>query len=589
MIAIKNENGENKGYLFKGEKIKRDDIPLKEYPRPQLVRDSYMSLNGLWDFTCTKSDKLPDVYDKKIMVPLPVEAFESQVGILPTTDDYLYYRRIVDLGDFKIKDQLVIHFDGIDQICEVFIDRRKVLTHTGYVDGFDVVLDKNTPKIFTITLKIKDESDRSYYQRGKQNLDPSFYTYTTTSGVYKPIWIESVPNEHITDFKYRYDKQNESLLVNVKASGEGNASICIGDKEYIVEVNKECTIKLDYIHLWSIDDPYLYNCTIKYKEDEVKSYFALRDVKIKKIGSFNRLVLNDKPLFLSGLLDQGYYSYNNLTPYEYSEFEKDISNAKALGFNCLRVHVKVECDMFYYLADKLGIYLIQDFPCGGPTYKFLPTVLPRVLASYNREEKLDDGKLSRTDEEGKKEFIKDSMYIVDHLYSHPSILIFTIFNEGWGEFTPSKIYDMIKERYSDVLLDSASGWYEADKSDFFSIHTYSKPLLKRKNRFDRCYIISEAGGVGLKMGDYPYKRVKGHGKVKSVEKLTKKIASLYTEKILPQIKDRGLTGFIYTQIADVETEANGLYDLTRNTLKVNPEEMKRLNESLYQEYDKETR
>lgn len=589
MIAIKNENGENKGYLFKGEKIKRDDIPLKEYPRPQLVRDSYMSLNGLWDFTCTKSDKLPDVYDKKIMVPLPVEAFESQVGILPTTDDYLYYRRIVDLGDFKIKDQLVIHFDGIDQICEVFIDRRKVLTHTGYVDGFDVVLDKNTPKIFTITLKIKDESDRSYYQRGKQNLDPSFYTYTTTSGVYKPIWIESVPNEHITDFKYRYDKQNESLLVNVKASGEGNASICIGDKEYIVEVNKECTIKLDYIHLWSIDDPYLYNCTIKYKEDEVKSYFALRDVKIKKIGSFNRLVLNDKPLFLSGLLDQGYYSYNNLTPYEYSEFEKDISNAKALGFNCLRVHVKVECDMFYYLADKLGIYLIQDFPCGGPTYKFLPTVLPRVLASYNREEKLDDGKLSRTDEEGKKEFIKDSMYIVDHLYSHPSILIFTIFNEGWGEFTPSKIYDMIKERYSDVLLDSASGWYEADKSDFFSIHTYSKPLLKRKNRFDRCYIISEAGGVGLKMGDYPYKIVKGHGKVKSVEKLTKKIASLYTEKILPQIKDRGLTGFIYTQIADVETEANGLYDLTRNTLKVDLEEMKRLNESLYQEYDKETR
>ncbi len=587
MKAIKKQSGKNHGYLFKGEQKYLDDIPLSEYPRPQWVRDSYQCLNGLWDFTVSKKDSLPASYDKKIMVPFPVEAYDSRVNILPEPDDILYYHKVITLDDDFVKDTIILHFDGIDQDATIYVDNKEVCHHVGMTDAFQVELPSTTPKRFDLVVKVKDYSDETYHSRGKQALNPIYWSYTTTTGIYKTVWMESVNSNPIIKAVFTPDFDNNGVRVKVLSKNPSLITMKWKDKIYQLNSGEEKLFHFGNLRYWSMDDPYLYDVTLENETDFVRTYFAIRKVEIKEDKGRKKLYLNDKPLFLSGLLDQGYYGYDNLTPRTYKELEKDILLTKELGFNCLRVHIKIESDMFYYLADKLGIYLIQDYPCGGDRYKLIHVGAPRILSFMNKEKYATYKWLGREDEEGRKEFEKECLYYLEHFHNHPSILIHTIFNEGWGEFDPSKIYDELKEKEKNVLFDTASGWYEADKSDFFSVHTYSFPKMKRKNRFNRCFLITEAGGVSLKFGNSPYSKFTGHGKAKTQKQLMKKITKLYDKKLLPQISKWGLSGIIYTQFADVETEYNGLYDLIREHCKVDKEEMRAINQRLYDKYQSE--
>lgn len=587
MNAIK-QTGINKGYLFDGKMEVYPSLPLSDYPRPQLVRDSFVSLHGFWELKITKDKELPSSFDRLIQVPFPLEAKDSGISYLASPDDYIFYHKVVTLPDDFVQNEIILHFEGIDQSATIYIDRKKVLKHQGMYDSFSVILDKNTPKMFDLIVRVHDISDQGYYGRGKQSLNPKFFTYTTTTGIYKPVWMESVKENYIQSIQYEPDFKKTNIKINIQTKETTTIRFIIQNQVFSLPSNHWTTISIGEFHLWSIDDPYLYPCKAEIDGlDTVTSYLAIRKIEMRELSDHHKyMFLNDHPLFLSGLLDQGYYGYNNLTPAHVEEYKKDILGAKAMGFNCLRVHVTTLCDTFYYYADLLGVYIIQDIPNGGRKVPFLNVALPKLFSSLNDENKTNYKKLGRVEEENRDMYYDDMISIQKKLACHPCVLIYTLFNEGWGQFDASLMYNEFKKIVKDNnLIDTTSGWYEAKESDFYSVHTYNYPLLKRKNKYHHCYIISECGGIAYKPENSPYKKQMGYSKANSKEKLFKKIKNLYVKKLLPQISERGLCGIIYTQLADVETEYNGLYNFNKEECKVDSAQMKEMNQIIYSAFD----
>ena len=586
---MKKKDNENHGYLFVNRKdVKLDDdfIPLKEYPRPNLKRDSYLCLNGLWDICITEDENLPSTYVDKVMVPFSIESAYSRVNHLLKPNEIIYYHKVIKLPiDFR-KQKTFIHFEGVDQICEVYIDNILVYKHIGGFTPFSVELPSETKDEFTIVLKVKDYTDSSYHTRGKQTLNVTGYFYSSSSGVYKPIWMESVDEKYIKNVIFTPDFDNQSVKVKVETDIDDEALVVLHNRQYKIKTNKEETISLkDDFHPWDCKNPYLYDVDIFYHNDSISSYFGIRKIEIKEIHGIKRIFLNNEPIFLSGLLDQGYYFIGNYTPKDYDEYRFDIKKTLELGFNCLRKHIKTELPIFYYECDKNGLLLIQDFPCGGDVYSFFWTVIPRILAHLN-EKNLTDKRMARTSKEGKEEFIKECHEYLAMYHNNPSVIIYSIFNEGWGEFSPSKIYDELKKEEDTKLFDTASGWYDA-KSDFYSVHTYTFPKLNRRQRKNRCFIISEMGGASLRIESHSYfDGFFGHGKAKSKEDLEKKYINLFVKKMKPQISKYGLNMTIYTQLADCETEYNGIFTYDRKVQKIPTSTLIKINEEIYEEFKK---
>ena len=585
------QGNKNHGYLLKDKvdvKVDVNEIPLKEYPRPSLRRNSYLTLNGVWDIAITKDEKHPEAYVDKVMVPYAIESVYSMVNHLLEPDEIIYYHRDVTLPEGFRKKKNVIHFEGVDQYCEVYVNGVQVMTHTGGFTSFDVVLPKSIGDTFSLELKVRDYTDSSYHTRGKQVLDVTGYYYSSSSGIYKPVWMESLDEDYVENVIFTPDYDKEELKVKVLASSDGKAILKFHEKEYEVETNKESIISLkDDFHPWDCDDPYLYETEIRYHDDVVKTYFAVRKIEIREIKEHKRILLNNKPIYISGLLDQGYYFLGNYTPKDYDEYLFDIVKTKEMGFNCLRKHIKTELDMFYYYCDKEGMLVIQDFPCGGDKYSFFWCVIPRIFRSMN-EKNLTDKRMARTSKEGKDEFLHECDEYLAYYHNHPSVIIYSIFNEGWGEFSPSEIYHSLKKKEDTKLFDTASGWYDAD-SDFYSIHTYTIPDMKRVDKKKRAFIISEMGGASLKIEGHSYfDGFFGHGKAKTKEELEKKYVDLYEKKIKKQIKD-GLNMTIYTEVADCETEYNGIFTYDRQVQKIDTDVLQRINDELYRELAKCTK
>ena len=574
-----------KYYVDKNRKVDSlEEVCLKEYPRPSLRRDSYLCLNGFYEACITKEDKIPTSFPLKVRVPFAIESEASLVNKTLEKDEYLFYRKHVILEDGFIKDKVFLNFDGVDQIATIYIDNEEVMTHVGGYTKFSVDVTKYG-KEFDLVVKVQDLNDTSYHSRGKQVSSPNGWFYSASSGIYKPVWLESTSSNYIKDVKFITDFDNKEVKVIITTDEVEEARVTILDKEYKFNTITPYSIKFDEIKAWSPSSPYLYEVNIKLKEDEVDTYFAFRKIEIREVNSVKRVYLNNEPIFLNGLLDQGYYFIGNLTPLSYEDYLKDIKNIKELGYNTLRKHIKIECDMFYYYADKEGVLLIQDFPCGGTPYKFLNVVLPRLFASLNDEKHTSYKKLSREDELGREEFKNEAFYYLNSLYNHPSIVVYTIFNEGWGQFDSSYFYSILKEKDPSRLYDTASGWYEAYRSDFYSLHTYSFPNMKRKNKHNRAYLMSEIGGAALKVDNHSYfEGIFGHHLCKDEEKLTRYYKDLYLNTVVSHIKNRGLIGSIYTQIADCEAEYNGIYSFDREVLKIDSETIKEINRKIYEVY-----
>ena len=397
------------------------EAPLNEYPRPQLVRDSYLNLNGRWDFKISKSDAFPNSYDDIIIVPYCVESYLSGINKTIEKDDYLIYRRFVTFPKNFIKDIVYLHIGAVDQIAKVYVNKKLVAeSYNGYlpfkVDIKHALKENEDAEIIII---VKDELNH-IYPYGKQRNDRGGMWYTPVSGIWQTVWIESVNENYINDLTITPDIDNKMVTI-IADTAANNVSINVsykGKSVYKESGNKTLfVVHFDEMHLWDVDNPCLYDLEVKTEDDKISSYFAMR----KFSTNDKYLLLNNKPIFINGLLDQGYFPDGIYTPASYEAFENDIKTMKELGFNCLRKHIKIEPMIFYHLCDKLGMIVFQDFVNNGDYYFIKDTVMPTI----------GFGKLAyafkKTDKTTKRIFEKASIDTLNHLYNVYNILL--IFNQ----------------------------------------------------------------------------------------------------------------------------------------------------------------
>lgn len=562
--------------------------PLNDYPRPLLKRDSYFSLNGDWEIALTK-DLNNVTFDKHCLVPYAVESPLSGVNHLLDADEYIIYKKHVVLPfNFK-KKHLILHFEGVDQSCVVYINEQEVGRHIGGYTKFSFDIAKFvTTNEFDIKVVVEDKSDASFHSIGKQRLNRGGIFYTTTSGIYKPVWLESLDENYVKDVFYKVLYDEKCIILKILTTASSIAKVKIDNQELIVNTNQETLIKLENFHPWSLVKPYLYKVNITFFDDIVESYFALRKIEIKKASDgYKRFYLNNEPCFLKGVLDQGYYFLGNLTPRSYDDYYREILILKELGYNTIRKHIKTEIDLFYYYCDKLGMLVIQDFINGGEKVSKKATFLPGLFPNYKGKKDNKCYKVyGRNNLEGRKEFLHESKIIQYELFNHPSIIAYTIFNEGWGQFDSVENYKVFKNHDSTRFYDTTSGWVDFGASDFNSIHNYFYKNKIHKDRFnlDRPQFLSEYGGYGLYLDNHFYgKKPFGYRRYKTINELTEHFEKLHKNEVIPLIK-KGLMGTIYTQVSDVEDEVNGIFTFDRKILKIKKEKIIEINKEIDEIY-----
>lgn len=549
--------------------------PWDVYPRPQLVRDSYFSLNGLWDFKTDKSGE----FSEKILVPFPPESKLSGVERRIGKRDFLIYRRYFTLPDGFIKKRVILHFGAVDQICAVFINGNKVGEHEGgYIPfSFDIT-ESLVDGENEIQVVAKDTLSKKY-PYGKQKNKRGGMWYTPISGIWQTVWIESLPENPILSIKIEQNNKSAKITVNSEADFK---KLTLKDSGKVYEFNTpSITVEPEEPRLWTPDTPYLYEFTLETETDKVKSYFALRSLEIKEVRGVNRLCLNGKPFLFNGLLDQGYFPDGIFLPATPAAYEGDILFVKRLGFNTLRKHIKIEPMYFYYLADKLGIVIFQDM-VNNSGYSFLiDTALPTVGLKRLNTSFLHSSKETRAF------FYRQMKETAELLYNSPSVCLYTVFNEGWGQFLPDCGYKKLRELDASRFIDTTSGWFYGKLSDVDSRHIYFKtPTVKKTD--GRPISLSEFGGYSLRVDGHLFgENNYGYKLFCDKEGFTNAVYELYTNGALKLIKD-GLCALVYTQLSDVEDETNGLITYDRREVKLDEDKMKAANRALYEEFEKLT-
>ena len=572
-----------------GASVTNENVPSL-HPNPYFERKDFVLLDGIWDFRMDKRDALPLSYEEKIRVPFAVESRLSLIHRSVSKDDYLHYRRIVSIPEDKRDGLFRLVFTAVDQEAKVFVDGMLLKEHRFGYAPFDVVFPINGRESVSIEVIVHDDTDSPLYGRGKQSNKPGGIWYHPTSGIWGSVYLEYLPNErYITSLSIRPDFDNKEVTVEAPSSKEGKTAVEIlyGDKVVATgEVNEKqrVTIPLgDCFHPWNQKHPCLYEVRVTCDEDAVSSAFAFRKVERKKIGNAPIVCLNGEPLFLSALLDQGYYPESGLTPPSLGAMRNDIETAKRLGYNCLRKHIKVEPMRWYYLCDSLGMYVIQDFVSGGSPYSFFAISAPALLPFYNPNDAHSKA-LGRGSLESRNQFERELVETFQTLSNVPSIIAWTLFNEGWGQFEAVRMTEELKKLDSTRLIDSTSGWHDKGVGDFSSKHIYFTPLKMKRDK-ERILSLSEFGGFALREeGHVETKRSFGYKKFKTKEGLEKALSRLYS-KVRSLITEKGLGVAVYTELTDVEDELNGLLTYDRKVLKVDESFMRSLNESLYKAFE----
>ena len=539
--------------------------PWQVYPRPQLRRDSYVNLNGDWEFAASVSSMLPEDYPDTIRLPFCPESLLSGLKREVAPGSYLYYRRTVTAPEDFNRGRVLLHISAADQITEVRVNGTQVGNHVGGYNSFTLDITSAWSDENEIVIVCFDDLQNKTMPYGKQTLKRGGMWYTPVSGIWQTVWLESVPQDYVEDLDIRVNLQQAEITVTPALDGK---VLCQG-REYPLVAGK-ATVTPEEPHLWTPEDPYLYNFTIETETDRVESYFALRTIESKMVNGKHRLCLNGKPYFFHGLLDQGYWPDGIYTPAAPECYAEDILAMKNLGFNTLRKHIKVEPEEFYYQCDKLGMIVFQDMVNNGDYSFFRDTALPTVGI-----QKLPD-KTMHSDENTRREFLRCMEETVHQLKNHPCILYWTIFNEGWGQFDSESVYEKLKALDDSRIIDSTSGWFRQKKSDVDSRHIYFTPWSTLQPS-DKPLVLSEFGGYACPVEGHLFNTGNAYGykTCKTLEDFQSSILALYREKVLPAI-DRGLCGAICTQISDVEDEINGMLTYDRKVCKADPAAMKEL-------------
>ena len=563
---------------------------LPEYPRPQFERNSYMNLNGYWDYIITKDNNLPIKFESKILVPFPLGSLLSEVKENLKIGEILYYRKFIDLSKFKNNGKILINFGAVDQICEVFINKISVGKHEGgYTPfSFDITKYVKNDKLNEIIVKVIDNLDEKGEGFGKQYKYRGNIWYTPLSGIWQTVWIESVPLTYLKNVKIKplYDEKSVEFIPDIEGEQTLKGKIEIFDDNGVLVVQSDLKNEKTLIELpesfisWTPENPYLYSVNFIYGNDKVKSYFGMRKFSIE-VDSKNikRLFLNNKPYFHNGLLDQGYWSDGLYTPASYEAFIYDIKTMKNLGFNMLRKHIKIEPLRWYYYCDKLGMIVWQDMINGGnqPYNPFTIMVFPNIGIDISDSRYWFFG---RTQEEGRKSYYRDLKDMINTLYNVVSISTWTPFNEGWGQFDSLKAVQFIKTLDNSRYIDHASGWYDHKGGDFKSLHIYFKKININYENEERAFVLSEFGGYSLIIQDHlGSDKQFGYKFFDNKENLTNALKDLFINEVKVEI-DKGLSASVYTQVSDVEDEVNGLLTYDRKIIKVDKNIVKEFNNKI---------
>ena len=560
----------------------KNSQPLSEYPRPQLKRDSYICLNGYWEYAIRTIESIPDVFDGQILVPYSPEVEKSGVNKIITPKDYLFYRLKYEIPQDFIKDKVILHFGAVDQIAELFINGKFVLKHVGGFLPFSCdikpYLDGNKVEI---VLRVQDTTNSSFHSSGKQALNPGGIWYKPQSGIYMPVWMESVKEGFIEKIKITPDIDKK--YVNLRfISSEKTAKLELNGRILEVKANFDNIVEIPDIKLWSPENPYLYEFKLSNEVDEISSYFAMRKISlIANEKGMKIIALNNEPYFIKGVLDQGYYQDGLLTPNSDEDYINDINLIKSLGFNVSRKHIKIESLRWYYHCDRLGLLVWQDFVNGCTKYDFWLNQVPLFVRYKISDKKYK--KFFRENEEGRKEAYQEFLDTIDLLYNSPCIVLWTIFNEAWGQFDAKEIYEKLKVVDPTRLYDHASGWHDQGSSDVKSMHIYKwKVKVPSKHKIkNRAFVCSECGAYILDKRLKEAKKKEGfiYLLFNNKEDFQNEYVRFITKEIAPA-KRAGMSAFIYTQLSDVEEEMNGFVSYDRKEIKVDITTIAKINNEI---------
>jgi hypothetical protein len=529
-------------------------------------RDDWLNLNGLWDYGITSRDAEPDVYEGKILVPFPIESALSGVGDTVGPSRRLWYRRTFWVPRAWEGKRVLLHFEAVDWEAQVWVNGRDAGLHRGGYDPFtlDITALLTGERQQELVVAVWDPTDAGTQPRGKQVRQPGGIFYTSVTGIWGTVWLEPVPEAAISDFTAIPDIDLEQVIITVE--GDGTRS---GDHAEVIlhvdgprvatasgEIGRPIVIPVPGPRLWSPDDPFLYDIEIRLVRDgevidQVRSYVGMREISVgQDEDGVTRLLLNNRFVFQSGTLDQGYWPDGLYTAPTEEAMVYDLEMLEAMGFNMLRKHVKVEPRTFYSWCDRLGILVWQDMPNAN---------IPLC----------ERGSDVPTDPEATAQFATELVRLIETHRNHPSIVTWVPFNEGWGQHDSERIVELVRATDPTRLVNHASGWHERGLGDVVDRHSYPAPNPPQPEA-GRAAVQGEFGGLGFNVPGHTWTEGWGYDLFTDREDLTQRFEDFY-QIIRTAAEERGLSASVYTQTTDIESENNGLLTYDREVTKIEPQ------------------
>ena len=563
---------------------------LPEYPRPQLVREGWHNLNGLWDYAiAAKDDEQPTEFQGKILVPFAIESSLSGVGDSVGQANNLWYKTTFTLPRAMRKKKVLLHFGAVDWETEVYVNGESVGTHRGGYDpfSFDISSQLASGNEHELVVKVWDPTSDGPQPRGKQIKDPHGIWYTPVTGIWQTVWLEAVPETYIASTKNTANLDDTSITLSAQVENQQDGDqlrvrVMDGDNsvaEATVAASDPAQLTLEDPTLWSPENPHLYDLEIALVRngkvvDQVESYTAMRKISMEpNEDGIQQMMLNNEAYFQYGPLDQGWWPDGLYTAPTDEALLFDITKTQEMGFNMIRKHVKVEPARWYYYCDSVGMLVWQDMPSGdmGNQWNRFPGV---VGMGTERERTPESEEIYRTEWQA----------IIDANYNFPSIVVWVPFNEAWGQFKTKEITDWTMDYDTTRLVNSASGGNFYLTGDIIDLHHYPDPAMPSPELFGeaRAIVLGEFGGLGLPEDGHTWQQKGnwGYQSFKNQEELLERYQKLMED--LQPLVSQGLSAAVYTQTTDVEVETNGLMTYDRKIIKLDPAKLKPLHQKLYQ-------
>ena len=576
-----------------GERIAAGEESATPHPRPRFARASFEPLDGWWDFAVVSCEGAADAwrdarppaeFSERIRVPFSPEAPLSGVGRQVGPDELAWYRRTFAAPEGK---RVLLHFEAVDWACSCLVNGVRVGEHVGgYLPfSFDVT-DALRDGENELALCAYDPGDEGVQPRGKQRRARGGIWYTAQSGIWQTVWLEAVGARRIASLAAEARPAEGRVVLTVQVEGAGpalplSARVLDGGREVgrasamASAGTHEFSVEVGVPRLWSLEDPHLYDLELSYGDDRVASYCAFRTVSVgEDARGVRRFFLNGEPLFVRGVLDQGYWPDGLMTAPSDEAMASDIRAMKRLGFNLLRKHLKVEAGRFYYHCDRLGMLVCQDMVSGGSvpsTWRtsYKPTLFRRSWDRFADDSPSHRAALGAGSAAFRDEWTRTCAGVVRLLRDHPSVAMWSLFNEGWGQFDARAAVKLVRGLDPLRPIDATSGWYDQRCGDFFSVHNYFRPLevYRDKARPARAFLLSEFGGLSCHLPGHSSLPT-SYGYESCADLASFRRAVRETLDRACALEGQGLAGFVYTQLSDVEEETNGLLTYDRRVCKL---------------------